>query len=155
MVGLSLGASFFRLLGAALLVAFFLESTLSSGRLLFRVEVRLFGSVSAAFAFAFAFDFALPVGAFATVGSGVGLRGERRAFVAGSAALAFSSSTGAAAPPERARNRVEALTGGVGSVAFGAVGAVLRWRVRNAVGVDVLAGSVVAFGKVLRVDACG
>ena len=153
LVGLSLGASFFRLLGAALLVAFFLESTLSSGRLLFRVEVRLFGSVSAAFAFAF--DFALPVGAFATVGSGVGLRGERRAFVAGSAALAFSSSTGAEAPPERARNRVEALTGGVGSVALGAVGAVLRWRVRNAVGVDVLAGSVVAFGKVLRVDGCG
>jgi hypothetical protein len=151
LVGLSLGASFFRLLGAALLVAFFLESTLSSGRLLFRVEVRLFGSVSAAFAF----DFALPAGAFATVGSGVGLRGERRAFVAGSAALAFSSSTGAEAPPERARNRVEALTGGVGSVALGAVGAVLRWRVRNAVGVDVLAGSVVAFGKVLRVDGCG
>jgi hypothetical protein len=53
------------------------------------------------------------------------------------------------------RNRVEALTGGVGSVAFGAVGAALRWRVRNAVGVDALAGSVVAFGKVLRVDGCG
>jgi hypothetical protein len=122
LAGLALGVDFARLLGAAVLVAFFLGSTLASGRLLVRVEVRLVGSVSAAFAF----DFALLAGAFAAVVSEFGAREERRAFLAGSAALVFASSTGAAAPTERARNRVDGVTGTVGSVAFGAVGVVLR-----------------------------
>ncbi len=155
LAGLALEAALLRLLGVAVLLVFFLESTLASGRFLFLVEVRLFVSVSAAFAFDFAFDFALLAVAFATVGSVVGLRWERRAFVAGSAALALASSTAAAAPPERVRNRVEALTGGVGSVAFGAVGVVLRWRVRTDVGFGVLAGSIVAFGTVSGVSDCG
>jgi hypothetical protein len=103
-------------------VAFFLGSTLASGRFLFRVEVRLAVLVSAALVF----DFALLAGALAAGGSVVGLRVERRALVVGSAALALASSTGAAAPPERVRDRVDALTGAVGSVALGGVGVVLR-----------------------------
>ncbi len=122
LAGLALGAALSRLLDVAVLVAFFFGSALASGRLLFRVEVRLVVSVSADFAF----DFALLAGAFAAVGSGVVPREERREFLAGSAALAFASSTGAAAPPERVRNLVEALTEGVGSEAFGTVGVVLR-----------------------------
>ena len=122
LAGVTLEVAFLRLLGAVVLEAFFLGSTLASGRLLFRLEVRLLVSVSAALAF----DFALRSGAFVAVGSMVGPREARRALLAGSAALAFASSTGAAAPPERVRNLVDAVTGGVGSVAFGAVGVVLR-----------------------------
>jgi hypothetical protein len=121
LVGLALGAALSRLLGVAVLVAFFLGSTLARGRLLFWVEVRLVVSVSAALAF----DFALLAGAFAAVGSVVGPREERRVFLAGSA-LVFASSTGAVAPPERVRDFVDAVTGAVGAVAFGAVGVVLR-----------------------------
>ena len=121
LAGLALGAALSRLLGVAVLVAFFLGSTLACGRLLFWVEVRPVVSVSAALAF----DFALLAGAFAAVGSGVGPREERRAFAAGSA-LVFASSTGAVAPPERVRDFVGAVTGAVSSVAFGAVGVVLR-----------------------------
>ena len=122
LAGLALGTALSRLLDFAVLVAFFFGSTFSSGRLLFRVGVRLVASVSAALAF----DFALLAGAFAAVGSVVGPREERRVFLAGSDALVFASSTGAVAPPERVRDFVEALAGAVGSEAFGAVGVVLR-----------------------------
>ena len=110
------------MLGAVVLEAFFLGSTLASGRFLFRLEVRLLVSVSAALVL----DFALLAGALAAVGSLVGPREERRALFTGSAALAFASSTAAVAPPERVRDLVDAVTGGVGSVAFSAVGVVLR-----------------------------
>ena len=122
LAGETLEAAFLRLLGAVVLEAFFLGSTLASGRFLFRLEVRLLVSVSAALVL----DFALLAGALAAVGSLVGPRQERRALLSGSAALAFASSTGAVAPPERVRDLVDAVTGGVGSVAFSAVGVVLR-----------------------------
>ncbi len=122
LAGLALGAALSRLLDFAVLVAFFFGSTLSSGRLLFRVRVRLVASVSAALAF----DFALLAGAFAAVGSVTGPREERREFLAGSDALAFASSTGAVAPPERVRDFDDAVTGVVGSADYGAVGVVLR-----------------------------
>ena len=122
LAGETLEAAFLRLLGAVVLEAFFLGSTLASGRFLFRLEVRLLVSVSAALVL----DFALLAGALAAVGSLVGPREERRALFTGSAALAFASSTAAVAPPERVRDLVDAVTGGVGSVAFSAVGVVLR-----------------------------
>lgn len=143
-----------RLLGVAVLEAFFFGSALVSERFLFPLEVARVDSVSDAFAFA------LLAGFLVSTGSAAGLRELRRFVVAGASSAAFSrlaalpdlvfaGSAGAAAVPERVRDRVAglaagaasasralarpdlaldvvAVAGSVGSGAFGAAGVVPR-----------------------------
>lgn len=107
-----------RLLGVAVLEAFFLGSALDSERFLFPLEVARVDSVSDAFA--------LLAGFLACIGSAAGLRELRRLVVVGASSAAFSrlaalpdlvfaGSTGAAVVPERVRDRVAELAAGVAS----------------------------------------